>query len=117
MDCIFCMIVAGEVPSTRVYDDDLVYAFRDINPAANTHVLIVPKEHIPSIADVREQDGPLLLRIMQVANQIARDENIDRTGYRIIANAGPDAGQTVYHVHFHLLGGNNLGALVGSRRP
>lgn len=108
MDCIFCKIVAGEIPSKKVYEDDDLYAFYDIQPAAPTHVLIIPKKHIPSIMDIKEEDkqltGNLLLGIQKVAEQLGLDKN----GFRIVNNMGEWGQQTVHHIHFHLLGGKQL---------
>ncbi len=104
-DCLFCKIVAGDVPSTRVHEDDLVIAFRDIAPRAPTHILVIPRTHIGSAADLTEADGPLLGRLFAVAAQIARDEGIADGGYRIVTNIGRWGGQTVDHLHLHLMGG------------
>lgn len=104
-DCLFCRIVAGQVPATRVHEDDLVIAFRDIAPRAPTHILLIPRRHIASAADLTEADGPLLGRLFAVAAQIARDEGIADGGYRIVTNIGAWGGQTVDHLHFHLMGG------------
>lgn len=107
-DCIFCRIVAGEIPSTRVFEDETVIAFRDIAPKAPTHVLVMPREHIPSAAELTDGDGPLLGRIFVVTAEIARDEGIADRGYRIVTNVGVWGGQSVDHLHFHLLGGRQL---------
>jgi histidine triad (HIT) family protein len=104
-DCLFCRIVAGDVPSTRVHDDDLVIAFRDIAPRAPTHILVIPRRHIASAADLTEADGPLLGRLFAVAAAIARDAGIADGGYRIVTNVGQWGGQTVDHLHLHLMGG------------
>jgi histidine triad (HIT) family protein len=103
--CLFCRIVAGEVPSTEVSADDSIVAFRDIAPRAPTHILIVPREHIPSAADLTLDDGPILGRIFAKAAEIARSEGIAEGGYRIVTNIGTWGGQTVDHLHFHLMGG------------
>jgi histidine triad (HIT) family protein len=103
--CLFCRIVAGEIPSTTVADDDLVLAIRDIAPRAPTHVLVMPKDHIPSAADLTDADAPLLGRIFATAADIARSEGIADGGYRIVTNIGAWGGQTVDHLHFHLMGG------------
>ncbi len=104
-DCIFCKIVEGEIPSTRVAETDHVYAFRDIEPHAPTHVLLVPKDHVAdSIADLDVDDAGWLAELMMLAARIAVDERLD-DGWRIVTNVGPAAGQTVFHVHFHLMGG------------
>ena len=107
-DCLFCRIVAGKIPSDRVHEDDEVVAFRDINPQAPTHVLAIPRRHIADAAALTEGDGPLLERLFAVLRDIAEDEGLD-TGYRIVTNVGPDAGQTVFHLHLHLLGGRSMG--------
>src|SRR5690242_10195890 len=110
-DCIFCKIVQGEIPSTVVFQNDEIMAFRDINPVAPTHVLIVPRQHITSTADIDEQTVSLVGRMVQVAAQIARSENVETSGYRLITNTGPDSGQIVNHLHLHLLGGRKLRGL------
>lgn len=107
-DCLFCRIVAGEIPSQKVYEDETVYAFRDINPGAPTHVLIVPRQHMRDIAAPEAQDGALLLALIQAANTIARQEGLAERGYRLVWNVGPDAGQSVFHLHLHLLGGRPM---------
>ena len=107
-DCLFCRIVAGAIPADKVREDDLVLAFRDINPKAPTHVLVVPKLHIASAADLGEDDGPLLGRMCATLADIARSEGVAESGYRIVTNVGPDAGQSVDHLHFHLLGGRRM---------
>ena len=104
-DCLFCGIVAGRIPSTQVHADEAVIAFRDIAPRAPTHVLIVPRRHIASAADLTEADGPLLGRLFAVAAAIARDEGIADGGYRLVSNVGRWGGQTVDHLHIHLMGG------------
>jgi histidine triad (HIT) family protein len=106
-DCLFCAIVAGEIPGTKVYEDALCYAFRDINPQAPTHVLIVPKEHIASVAGIDGTNSALVAHIFECIPKIAAAEGL-RGGYRVISNCGPDAGQTVHHLHFHILGGRRL---------
>jgi histidine triad (HIT) family protein len=106
-DCLFCRIVAGEIPSGRLYADDLVVAFRDINPVAPTHVLVVPVEHVASAADLTDEHGPLLGRLFAVAGDVARREGLDG-GWRLVSNVGADAGQSVDHLHVHLLGGRQL---------
>lgn len=107
-DCIFCKIVAGEIPSTQVYRDEQVTAFRDINPAAPVHVLIVPNRHIASVNDLTAEDEPLIGHLFSVAKQIAAEEGIAESGYRLIINTGPDGGQVVFHLHLHLLGGHRM---------
>lgn len=105
--CIFCKIIAGEIPSTKVYEDELVFAFRDINPQAPTHILVVPKLHIPSVAELTAQNSGVVARIFEVIAQIAKNEGLTN-GYRVVSNCGPDARQSVQHLHFHILGGREL---------
>ena len=105
--CLFCKIVAGEIPSTKVYEDELVYAFRDIAPQAPTHILVIPKEHLASVAEVSPENSAVIAHIFEVIPQIAEAENLTG-GYRVVSNCGPDAGQTVNHLHFHILGGTEL---------
>jgi histidine triad (HIT) family protein len=107
-DCIFCRIVAGEIPSTKVHEDDQVIAIRDIAPRAPTHILILPLEHIPSAADLTAADGPLLGHIFELAAGLARSEGIADQGYRVVTNIGSWGGQTVDHLHFHLMGGRSF---------
>ena len=109
-DCIFCKIAAGGIPSQRVYEDEHVFAFRDIAPQAPVHVLIIPKSHAASsVAELNEDNSYIAAKCLEAAAKIARSEGLGN-GYRIITNSGPDAGQTVFHLHFHLLGGKPLGA-------
>ena len=103
--CLFCRIVADELPSTRVHEDDAVIAFRDIAPRAPTHVLVIPREHIASAADLTEANGPILGRLFAVAADVARSEGIADAGYRIVTNVGRWGGQSVDHLHFHVMGG------------
>ncbi|MEZ4357900.1 MAG: histidine triad nucleotide-binding protein [Eubacteriales bacterium] len=107
-DCIFCKIIKGEIPSKKVYEDDKVYAFYDIDAKAPVHVLIVPKVHIPSVNELNENNVSVLPYVMLAAKKIAKDLNVDKGGYRIVINTGKDAGQTVPHIHFHMLGGRDL---------
>jgi histidine triad (HIT) family protein len=107
MDCLFCKIVAGQIPSTKVYEDELVFAFRDIAPQAPTHILVIPKSHIASVNDVTAENSAVVAHIFQVIPQIAAAEGLTN-GYRVVSNCGPDAGQTVHHLHFHILGGKEL---------
>ena len=106
-DCLFCKIIAGVIPSTKVYEDDLCYAFRDIAPQAPTHILVVPKAHIESVGAITADNSAVVAHIFQVIPQIAKAEGLDN-GYRVVSNCGPDAGQTVFHLHFHILGGKAL---------
>lgn len=107
MTCLFCQIAAGERPATIVYRSDEVVAFRDINPQAPTHILIIPTKHIVSVAELAAGDEELIGRLMTVANEIARQENLSK-GYRLVINAGAQAGQSVFHLHMHLLGGRAM---------
>ena len=108
MDCLFCKIIAGDIPSSKVYEDEYVYAFRDIEPQAPVHILIVPKEHIASANEISEANDKLVGKIFTAAAKIAEAEGIAEGGYRIVNNCGEAAGQTVKHLHFHLLGGRSL---------
>ncbi len=106
-DCLFCKIIAGEIPSAKVYEDDTVFAFRDIAPQAPVHVLIIPKEHIKSAAQIDETNSGVVAHIFEVAAKIAKDEGLE-DGFRIVNNCGDSAGQTVKHLHFHLMGGREF---------
>ena len=106
-NCLFCRIAAGEIPSTKVYEDESVLAFRDIAPMAPTHILVIPKMHIGSVAEVNAENAALVAHIFTVIPQIAAAEGLEN-GYRVVSNCGPDAGQTVHHLHFHILGGKKL---------
>ena len=110
-DCLFCKIVAGEIPSTGVLDRENVFAFRDVAPAAPVHVLIVPKRHIGDVRDVEPEDGGVLIEMIQAANEIASSEGVAESGYRLLFNIGQNAGQTVFHLHMHLVGGKPLGGV------
>ena len=107
-ECLFCKIVAGEIPSDRVLEDDDVIAFRDINPRAPTHVLVVPRRHIPDAHSLTDDDGPILSALFGAVRRIADDARLDR-GYRVVTNVGPESGQSVFHLHLHLLGGRSMG--------
>jgi histidine triad (HIT) family protein len=107
-DCLFCSIVSGTITANVVYQDDSVVAFKDIRPVAPVHFLIIPRKHIVSILDLEVDDEALLGRIFQVAGRLARDHGIAQSGFRLVVNAGPDAGQSVFHVHYHLLGGRQM---------
>ena len=111
-NCIFCKIIAGEIPSNKVYEDELVYAFRDIAPMAPVHILVVPKAHIGSVAEVSPENSAVVAHIFEVIAQIARAEGLEN-GYRVVSNCGEDAGQTVHHLHFHILGGKKLATEMG----
>ncbi len=106
-NCIFCKIVAGEIPSTKVYEDEKVLAFRDIAPMAPTHILVIPKEHNPSEAAITAENSAIVSHIFEVIAKIAQGEGLE-SGYRVVSNCGPDAGQTVPHLHFHILGGKEM---------
>ena len=106
-DCLFCKIIAGDIPSTKVYEDELVLAFRDIAPQAPTHILVIPKEHIASVAEINETNSAVISHIFEVIAKIAEEEKLE-SGYRVVSNCGDDAGQTVHHLHFHILGGKKL---------
>ncbi len=106
-NCIFCKIIAGDIPSNKVYEDDKVLAFRDIAPMAPTHILVIPKEHIPSVAAITPENSGIVSHIFEIIAKIAAQEGLE-SGYRVVSNCGPDAGQTVPHLHFHILGGKVL---------
>ncbi len=106
-DCLFCKIVKGDIPSTKVYEDAQILAFRDIAPQAPTHILVIPKMHIGSVAEVTGENSGVIARVFEVIPQIAEAEGLTG-GYRVVSNCGPDAGQTVHHLHFHILGGREL---------
>jgi histidine triad (HIT) family protein len=105
-DCVFCRIAAVSIPSTIVYQDDSVVAFEDLNPGAPVHVLVIPREHFTDVRDVR--DPALLRRMFEVAERVAVDKGVGESGYRLVFNVGPDAGQSVFHAHLHLLGGRSM---------
>ncbi len=105
-DCVFCKIIRGELPSNKVYEDDLVIAFNDINPIAPIHILVVPKTHIDSLVEL--EDYELLSHIFKVIKKIANEKGLDEKGYRVVTNIGEDGGQAVKHLHFHILGGTKL---------
>ena len=112
MDCLFCKIIAGDIPSTKVYEDEYVYAFKDINPMAAVHVLVIPKKHIACANDISAENSIEVARVFEAIPKVAEILGLDN-GYRIISNCGPDAVQTVLHLHFHILGGEKLpGKLV-----
>ncbi len=113
MDCIFCQIIAGEVPSEILYQDEEVIAFRDIHPIASTHLLIIPKRHIPSLTHLSEEDLPLIGHLVNIANQLAKKEGIAEGGYRLVINCGEQGGQLVPHLHLHLIGGRRLSDALG----
>lgn len=110
MDCLFCKIIAGQIPSARVYENEHVYAFRDINPQAKTHVLVIPKKHM---SNVLECDSETAGRLTAAIGEIARQEGIDQTGFRALTNCGDDGCQSVHHLHVHILGGEKLSEKMG----
>jgi len=107
MDCLFCKVIAGTIPSKKVYEDDKVFAFEDINPGAPTHVLIIPKRHLAGLDKATAEDAELLGYMQLIAAQIGRDRGIE-DGYRTVLNVGPRSGQSVFHIHLHILGGRDL---------
>lgn len=107
-ECLFCKIASKEIPAEIVHATDRVVAFRDINPKAPTHIVLIPREHLESAADVAERDGKVLAEMVQAAAHLAKAEGVDRSGWRLVTNVGPDAGQSVQHLHFHLLGGRPM---------
>ena len=112
-DCVFCQIVAGKVPSEIIYRDEEVIAFRDIEPMAPTHLIIIPKRHIPSLTHLSEAELPLIGHMVNIANQLAKREGIAESGYRLVVNCGEEGGQLVPHLHMHLLGGRKLSDTLG----
>lgn len=111
-DCVFCKIINGEITSEKVYEDEEILAFKDINPAAPIHILVIPKKHIENLLEVKDEDNYLIGKIYKTINKIAKDLNIEKDGFRVIVNCGKDSGQEVMHLHFHLLGGKKLGAKI-----
>lgn len=108
-DCLFCKIIKGEIPSSKVYEDDEILAFNDINPAAPIHILVIPKKHITSLAYMEKKDEAIVGKIYGVINKIAEEKGFKESGYRVIVNCGKDAGQEVMHLHFHILAGAKFG--------
>ena len=115
--CLFCQIVAGEIPSQTVLETQHAFAFRDINPGAPVHVLVVPRRHVESVAALTPADGDLLVGVLDAVNDVAAKEGLAERGYRVVANVGPDAGMTVPHLHFHVLGGQPMGWPPGTSPP
>lgn len=113
-DCIFCKIIKGEVLSEKVYEDDEILAFKDIQPAAPIHVLVIPKKHITNLMEIQKEDSELMGRIVAAMQTIAKQLGVDEKGFRIISNCGPDSGQEVMHLHFHLLAGRTMGPKIVS---
>lgn len=111
MDCLFCKIISGEIPSKKVYEDDKIYAFYDIAPAAPTHFLVIPKQHIGGASELNAENADVVAYIFAKIAEITKEMGI--TSYRVVTNCGEDAGQTVFHLHFHVLAGGPLGAMAG----
>ncbi len=111
-DCIFCQIIAGKIPATVVYEDDKVFAFKDIKPAAPVHLLLIPRRHIATFNDLESEDRELMGHMALVLKKLAVDHGLAEKGYRILINCGSEGGQVVYHLHYHLLGGRPLGGLL-----
>lgn len=107
-ECIFCMIAEKKIPAKIVYEDEQSVGFEDVNPQAPVHVLVIPKRHIPTILDTGEGDGPLLSHLIEVCKKVARDKGIAERGFRIVTNCNPESGQTVFHIHLHVLGGRPM---------
>lgn len=112
-DCLFCKIIKGEIPSKKAYEDEYVYAFWDIEPTAPVHILVIPKEHISTLNDINEENSAVLSKIYEAIAKIAKQEGIDKDGYRVVSNCNKMAGQSVFHIHFHLIGGRELGWPAG----
>lgn len=111
-NCLFCKIIKGEIPSEKVYEDEEILAFKDINPAAPVHILVIPKKHIDSISKMEKEDEALIGKIYTVINKIAEEQGVKEDGFRVIVNCGKDGGQEVMHLHFHLLAGTKLGEKI-----
>jgi len=109
-DCLFCRMASGEMPVDKLHDDDHLFAIRDINPRAPVHFMVIPKEHIPTLAELTDGQAPLLYRMVAVAREIAAEEGIAERGYRVVINCGREGGQAVFHLHMHVLGGRTLRA-------
>lgn len=108
-DCLFCKIIKGEIPSNKVYEDEDILAFNDINPVAPIHILVVPKKHIASLAHINKDDEAIIGKIYEVINKIAEEKGFKENGFRVVVNCGKDAGQEVMHLHFHILAGARFG--------
>ena len=111
-NCIFCKIIKKEIPASIVYEDNEIIAFRDVNPLAPVHILVIPKKHIESVIELKEDDELLIGKIYTVINKIVKQEQIDQKGFRVIVNCGEDGGQEVKHLHYHILGGKKLGTKI-----
>ena len=111
-DCIFCKIIKGEIPSEKVYEDEEILAFKDIHPAAPIHILVIPKKHIATLMNVTPEDSNIMAKILESIQKIVKQLDIEENGFRLIANCGPDSGQEVMHIHFHLLAGRKMGPKI-----
>lgn len=111
-DCLFCKIVTGEIPSNKVYEDEDILCFKDINPVAPIHILVIPKKHIANLLDIKKEDEDLIVKIYEIINKLAKDLGFEKDGFRVITNCGKDAGQEVMHLHFHVLAGKKLGTKI-----
>ncbi|HOZ55477.1 MAG TPA: histidine triad nucleotide-binding protein [Clostridia bacterium] len=111
-DCLFCKIINGDIPCNKVYEDNDILAFYDVNPATPIHILVIPKKHIVSVIDVKPEEGFIISKIFSVINEIAKNMKFDNDGFRVITNCGNDSGQEVKHLHFHVLAGRNLGSKI-----
>ncbi|HIS25277.1 MAG TPA: histidine triad nucleotide-binding protein [Candidatus Faeciplasma gallinarum] len=107
-DCLFCKIVSGDVPSKKVYEDEYVYAFEDINPVAPVHILFIPKEHISGVSEITPANSEVISKIFEAIAKVTAEKGLDKNGFRVVSNCGADAGQTVFHLHFHVIGGTKL---------
>jgi histidine triad (HIT) family protein len=107
-DCIFCKIIDKKIPARIVYEDEHAVAFEDVNPQAPVHTLVIPRKHIPTLLDIKEEDNNLIGHLVKVANKIANDRGIAERGFRVVTNCNPESGQTVYHIHLHILGGRQM---------
>ena len=112
-DCLFCKIIAGEIPSTKVYEDEYIYAFKDINPLAPVHILVVPKNHISGANEITSENSAVVSKIFEEAAKIAKEQGIAEDGFRIVTNCGENGCQSVKHLHFHILGGRKLDVTMG----
>lgn len=107
-DCIFCKIIDKKIPARIIYEDEHAIAFEDVNPQAPVHTLVIPRKHIPTLLDIKEEDNNLIGHLVKVANKIANDKGIAEKGFRVVTNCNPESGQTVYHIHLHILGGRQM---------
>ncbi|WP_333654086.1 histidine triad nucleotide-binding protein [Dissulfurispira sp.] len=107
-DCIFCKIIDKKIPARIIYEDEHALAFEDVNPQAPVHTLVIPRKHIPTLLDIKEEDNNLIGHLVKVANKIANDKGIAERGFRVVINCNPESGQTVYHIHLHILGGRQM---------